>query len=463
MNIEEKVNYLMNITIRSKDNQISDFTNVLLSTPEIDDTTRDAMSLRVINYYNTILPAKVRYSANTTFIGQLNEILDDVRSGGVLDLGDKVDKTLSSVIPNCDIILYRTPRPILIISKHINLHTIDYRQAITVVDGIKHIRVYVHKGNLLLYKAKVPSDTKILDIDPIVKISNLFDNSIRLFQMPITYDMFRGMSSLKVLNLSKIGRDIILVDNPFKDLKALTELNLRDTGLEDIISECDFKNMPELELLILSHNNLVTIPTMIHNSKLQSIDLSYNKITDLSMNLPYFPNTSLCLDLSRNKLMMFPLSITRFNTCIVDLDLSYNSIATIDILSLNTLTSLTNLNLADNIIESVNLNFFTKMVSIKDVNLSNNKISRLECAQSRVFPTMDRINFANNKIEMIPHDFFIFLLSHVKIVDFANNSIKRIKLFRIFKSWPNEMFILSGNPIDVYDKIKLEYHHVFLF
>ena len=236
----------------------------------------------------------------------------------------------------------------------------------------------------------------------------------------INYRYFDGKKQISIndnkFELSKQNLDDRELNNigliNFRNLKILI---LNDCNIQnlDFINTYNFSNLEELNLqknkisylvdiihynlqkLDLSHNNLK------NNMVKPEINDNYNNISTVRLNKVYtlvFPKLY-SLNLSYNKITNISL-LSQFNAnALKELDLSYNAIKNIDVLTYVPFGSLKNINLSSNKIEE--LNAFNKLAfcnNIEIINLMNNEIVNLNVLREVSLPNLKMINLLNNDI-----------------------------------------------------------------
>lgn len=166
---------------------------------------------------------------------------------------------------------------------------------------------------------------------------------------------------------------------------SLTALELNDIALKSI----DLSAATELRWLTVSGCGLTDID-MAYNRCLQSVDVSRNALTSLSLKAiygNYEKNVLTDINASGNRLSELLLTTS---TCIRKLNLSGNRFTTY---SLKDYDGLTHLDLSDNMLEDeLNLAYLANAV---DIDLSGNSLSSLVVAS---MPLLERIDLSGNNL-----------------------------------------------------------------
>ena len=203
-----------------------------------------------------------------------------------------------------------------------------------------------------------------------LEILDLSNNQIA--ELP--YKLFKSQANLKTLKLSRN----LLTQLASETLWGIEKLNhlMLDNNLLEEINDGVFSNFSSLSILDLSNNNLGRIPKSLRFLRnLKSLDLSHNLITDLE-------------DLSLSQLWR--------------LDLSGNKISNISGKALQELISLQILDLSDNKIEEVERGAFDFTKLIRAVRLDTNYLTRMDNLFHQL-PNLTWLNISNNQIEMFDY------------------------------------------------------------
>jgi len=188
-----------------------------------------------------------------------------------------------------------------------------------------------------------------------------------------------------------------------------------------------------LEKLNLSSNALESVPpkTFFHNDGLLHLDLSHNSIHSLSIDA-FRKSTSRLqsIDLSYNRLTViqsntFGLGDKNAFTRLQSINLSANAIEKLEHYAFGDLEALKRLDLSKNKISKPETDFpFGQMDALEELNLAENQLSKPESMPLSLAPSLQRLNLSSNSI------------SHLSDQSFAYNP----------RLWSLD---LSGNQIDI--------------
>ncbi|XP_047529776.1 chaoptin-like [Vanessa atalanta] len=323
--------------------------------------------------------------------------------------------------------------------------------------------------------------------------------------------VFSNLTYLRILELSSalFSGEI----STRSSLGALTWLGLDNNNIHFISSD-DMLNFPSLEYLNLDFNKIIEFPSevtknngtyklkelrlsynyisRIHSEfleiliELQSVDLSYNRMNNISersfynlRNLVYLSLTGNVieliadeafadlpkievLDLQENNLVEFSTKYFA-NVSNKDTDfavnVSYNKITS---LVGGRLASINVLDVSHNLIETISREFFNSLGDqIRQVFLSYNRITLLDNSAFGSLPNLNILNLQENDISIIKRRAFSDMPS-LQILDLSQNrigqlsveqfhSLHRLKLLRLDKNK------LRALPRDVFKNTVLEY------
>lgn len=321
-------------------------------------------------------------------------------------------------------------------------------------------------------------DTFTLKIAPnITKTENIFAGlAINI--------LFMDGSNLKSLN-PNIFNSIKSVKNVYLSNNYLSEINFN-------FFDKNFKN--SIESIVLKNNSLDRIPSLSELKSLNYLDLSHNRIQDLSEfeacqssldtidlsenlieNLRYNFSISLKkslsslvlnsnkiheldnfkdfdqlnnLQLSGNKLVS--LSRTTFENLpkLAHLDLSHNLISKIDNDTFDSLVELNLLDLSHNQIETIQSEYFKNLKNLQKLFLQSNRIRYFEFSVLNNQNLLYVLDLSANKIEQIEFkDSSNF--TNLQLLRLSDNQLESIDYDRIFSLMSNlRMLYLENNYLD---------------
>lgn len=253
-----------------------------------------------------------------------------------------------------------------------------------------------------------------------------FDTRVRAFEAvnntweTISALAFRYYHKVKRIDLS--GNFIrVIQDDTFRTLVPLNHLNLSN----NLITELKPKSLlisdsksTDLETLDLSYNRLTSLSeeVLTHLPNLITLYLQGNKLKTLSDNC--FGNqrflTSLYLQHNYiDRLNMTLISLKRLKY----LDLSFNYIKSISGYETNRLIALERINISNNVLLNIESNCFEQSVNLHIVDLSNNMInSDIKIEMFSANTKLEYLDISNNHIRVIEGN------------SFRNNSLTYINL-----------------------------------
>ncbi|KAK9496756.1 hypothetical protein O3M35_013038 [Rhynocoris fuscipes] len=244
-------------------------------------------------------------------------------------------------------------------------------------------------------------------------------------------DLLPEMPLLQLLDFSYNAFDDIEFDS-LRSLKKIQVVILSHNKLKDI-PEGLFTSLDTIRQIDLSYNSIYTImDAIISPPYLVNMDLSHNKLTrmPLSAFTPTTASNLLHLNLSSNKISGVPSadSFSRF-TKLLTLDLSDNRITDIGS-SLYLLPNLISLNLANNNLHIGSKDFSGVEHSLRHLNIANVSISYVPPLP---LPNLLTLDMSHNTITYIPPD-LSKNLTNLKDFNMAYNSLLAVPDFPQLKS-----------------------------
>ena len=289
------------------------------------------------------------------------------------------------------------------------------------------------------------------------EISKAFENlqflkNLEMSSNNLTFiddETFRGLSSLTNIDLSNNNLQNITINsfsysnrlrslflennfiaeiNPelFKKKHFLTLLSFRNNSI-GYIRNGDFLYLSSLSNLDLSRNDISEIQDgSLKLFFLQDLDLSYNKLTNISNSVFNGVGSLRSLYLNDNKIARIsPNAFENLQTILL-LDLKNNLIQSIDF---KFPRSLLTLYIQNNLIEYVDSKAFGMLRSLSYLEISNNRIRFLE---SKLFSDLHRLAsyyFNNNSISEIGSNVFpvsVSYISDLEVINFKHNNLTKI-------------------------------------
>lgn len=210
-------------------------------------------------------------------------------------------------------------------------------------------------------------------------------------------------------------------------LPNLKSLTIQNCGLSSVHS--DIGKLTKLENLNLSYNKITKLPTAVGSLKnLISVDLSGNKLTALPTNAKYWKKLT-SLDLSNNAFKQVSTGSMPYMKALTTLDLSNNQMANntstlvkkLD--ALKTLTKLTTLDLSDNSLTAFPTNTVAAMTKLTTLDLSGNKLTSIPSTIGKL-TKLKVLDASNNKISSLSSS--ISKCTSLTKLNLANNQLSKI-------------------------------------
>ncbi|KAJ8717440.1 hypothetical protein PYW08_005839 [Mythimna loreyi] len=226
-------------------------------------------------------------------------------------------------------------------------------------------------------------------------------------------------------------------------------MDLSNNGIERIYNEA-FRNLNYLQNLNISHNKIETLnpksflTSDSRNNAVQELDLSYNKLIELSgelndlakLKILHLQNNMLSrladdcfmnlksleyLNLQNNRLSFLNLTLTNLKM-LKTLDISYNNLIKLSGYEINRMTAIVVFNASHNALTSVESNCFNQATSLEQVDFSYNNINAtIENVRFVVNNQLQYLNFYNNHITGIQEN--SFMQCKLFYINFENNNI----------------------------------------
>lgn len=175
-------------------------------------------------------------------------------------------------------------------------------------------------------------------------------------------------------------------------LSKLTVLNLSNNKLESLPES--IKRLSALSNIDLRRNNFTKLPDVISQLPIKSLNISGNKISDISILKDC--NELMVLDLSNNLIKEIDIKLPESNT-LRTLNLSNNFLKEVDAL-FSSLPNAQRLNLSNNLLTKIP-SAISNMTSLKELDISDNN---LETIQSAIFDLeIESLNLTANRLKTL--------------------------------------------------------------
>ncbi|CAL4075808.1 unnamed protein product [Meganyctiphanes norvegica] len=310
--------------------------------------------------------------------------------------------------------------------------------------------------------AKVPTLTKLtLDYNRLGVISSDSLRTVtKLHVLSMAHNILREIPQGTFTNFTEL-ENLNLYGNKLQNLVPESLAGLRDTLKQlnlgrNLLSELPQFDFPQLNRLILSKNNITSLPSdaFVLLPELKTLDLSENNLSELPISLLYPISKLSTLDLSRNRIS--EIKTGQFNESFINvinlqhneikeipseafknllflqtLDLNHNKITTIgDRAFLNT-PLLYILRLDHNMLPSFKMEIFnitipTSETELRLLDLSNNDITYLQPLAFQYHSKLNWLSLAHNRLSFFPSEIVRNLtqLQHLSVEDNQINSLE---------------------------------------
>ena len=303
--------------------------------------------------------------------------------------------------------------------------------------------------------------------------SELFQKLTNLLSLDLSYNMIKDIpnnSFVGLVNLTKLylndNQLTTLHNNSFAGLGNLKHLHLENNNITDLPSEV-FQSLVVLEYISLENNHIATLIVDFWPSTVHFLLLGGNMLTTVPENVNY--SAIEVLDFSGNSLSDFNIK-GQIATNLKSIDLSFNKITDINQTMFDAAPNLEYLNLENNALTlNLSSSVFSGALKLEMLNLANNRIGRIgNMFSENSLPSLKTLNVSFNSVTSVTQLATDFTGSVVNVIDLSNNSITTldsntftnldnltsahlrnnfIQMFEIFNSSRDTTFDFSGNPI----------------
>jgi Leucine-rich repeat (LRR) protein len=225
-----------------------------------------------------------------------------------------------------------------VIKLNLNVNKLKFLSGIELLINLTHLSVADNKLEslqgleyLINLKSLSADRNRISDLTPIIALPKLISLSLTsnlIEQLPDQLQLVK-LQSLK-LEQNKLSH---LSASSFRHMNSLTYLSVERNSISSIdVQLFDGNCMPILQTLILSHNNLSSLPTFMHQPLLRSFWITGNKIENLNawksvdqakIFLPMLEK----LYLQDNQITCISKFILKYLPLLAELNLSFNQLA----------------------------------------------------------------------------------------------------------------------------------------
>ncbi|NWW55500.1 TLR7 protein, partial [Pedionomus torquatus] len=272
---------------------------------------------------------------------------------------------------------------------------------------------------------------------------------------------FRGLSSIRCLNLSGNAISQTLNGSEFSELSGLKYLDFSDNRI-DLLYSTAFKELQLLEILDLSNNKYYfstegvshTLSFTKNLAHLKKLMMNENEIST-SINTGMESNSLQILEFRGNRLDVLwmdgnarYLSFFKNLTSLEQLDISFNSLSFLPHGVFEAMPpGLKILNVTNNRMKSFNWGKLPYLKQLVTLDLSNNLLSTVPRELSNCSSTLQKLMLRNNRIQRLTKHFLRGAFK-LKYLDLSANKIEIIKKSSFPENVINnlEVLLLHGNP-----------------
>ncbi|XP_050498666.1 leucine-rich repeat-containing protein let-4-like [Diabrotica virgifera virgifera] len=249
-----------------------------------------------------------------------------------------------------------------------------------------------------------PQALRILDLhnNQIVKISN---------------GIFNHLVKLKFLDLSE--NKISSIDPNFLTGVNISSLNLARNALKSFENVLVGQNS-YVRMLNLSRNEISLFNLNRFNCRINTLDISNNKLTFVNICFPGLQN----LDVSYNEISQLLADTCYLNTSPLNLTISYNLLNEESVMNVSKLLKLEMLDMAGNNLSFIPVNLFVNLTNLVYLNMSHNKISYLNYGALDHVRGLQILDLSYNKLTTIKR--YLHSLSALRALYINNNKITNI-------------------------------------
>jgi len=246
-----------------------------------------------------------------------------------------------------------------------------------------------------------------------------------------------GLERLKSMELNQVAnfavqQSFTIQSGAFARLAQLEKLSILDSKLDTFLSSSDLCNLVELTYLNLSGNGIKSLDdlkcTKNHKSQLVMLDVSRNKLVELTPDaLSTFKSLRL-LQLERNLLKIVPKNLFVDNRELMTVDLSRNKLTQVESLP----KSLHTLDLSYNNLDTVPTTVGNHQ-QVQTLKMSNNQIDSVNEVGFSSNPQLSFLDLSHNNLNAVSSTFFGFQPNQLTHLDLSSNDIQSIVLKNMTK------------------------------
>ncbi|XP_063540740.1 toll-like receptor 6 [Cydia strobilella] len=269
----------------------------------------------------------------------------------------------------------------------------------------------------------------------------------------ITFDTFKSLTSLKVVDLSNNVIENIEILS-FQNLRKLVSLNLNNNPLVDVISPQMFSGLALTTTLDFTNSKINTIQNNAFNGmeSLKTFNSTHSKISVLEVNAFNGTGSIEILDLSYNQIEFFSLNHRNIKF-VKDLYLQYNKLQHVTDQTFSGLTNLSSLTLKGNNLINIESGAFRDLNNLLKLDISANK--------DVVFNSSIFSNLKSLSVVLLDHvttrfSFESVVNTTITNLDLSFCEISDINGVRVYQITTLERLNLASNKIREVDKTSFQ-------
>ncbi|VDN04555.1 unnamed protein product [Thelazia callipaeda] len=211
----------------------------------------------------------------------------------------------------------------------------------------------------------------------------------------------------------------------------IRSLQLISCGIKNIKNTSFAKLADDLEHLAITWNFLTTVPVLGYLSKLISLNLNHNQLTELPDNVLKGAENLRHLRLEGNKICSLSSNaMLEIKNMLELLDLSDNCIENIPAQNLRNCMQLTYLDLSHNAVNKIANFELMNLPLLKELRLNNNQISYISPMAFMNVPLLEHLYIQNNRISSIETERLFQVFKNLEVLDLSSNMFTKIPSFK---------------------------------
>ncbi|CAG9533484.1 unnamed protein product [Cercopithifilaria johnstoni] len=220
----------------------------------------------------------------------------------------------------------------------------------------------------------------------------------------------------------------VLEELPSANIRSL---QLISCGIRKIMNATFAKLADNLEHLTITKNMLTNMTLLGYLSKLISLNLNYNQLTDLSDNTLKGAESLRHLRLEGNKICSLSSnSLLDIKNILELLDLSDNCLSNIPAQNLRNCIRLMYLDLSHNAIKEIANFELMNLPLLKELRINNNQINYIAPMAFMNVPLLEHLYLKNNLISSIETERLFQVFENLEVLDLSQNMLTKVPSFK---------------------------------